>query len=261
MNQEAFPGIDTVPFVERTSKELLGFRHYRPDEMVEGKSMRDQMRFASCYWHTMRNGLADPFGAPTAKMPWDDGTDTVDNCKRRADAFFEFLRKCRIDFYCFHDRDIAPERATLAESNADLDKVVDHFEVLQRASGKKLLWGTACLFAHPRYVSGAATSPRIEVFAHAGAQVKKAIEVTHRLGGEGYVFWGGREGYTTLLNTDMKREREHLAHFLHMAVEFKKSIGFKGQFYIEPKPREPSVHQYDSDTAACLAFLREFGLL
>ena len=260
MNQEAFPGIDTVPFVERTSKELLGFRHYRPDEMVEGKSMRDQMRFASCYWHTMRNGLADPFGAPTAKMPWDDGTDTVDNCKRRADAFFEFLRKCRIDFYCFHDRDIAPERATLAESNADLDKVVDHFEVLQRASGKKLLWGTACLFAHPRYVSGAATSPRIEVFAHAGAQVKKAIEVTHRLGGEGYVFWGGREGYTTLLNTDMKREREHLAHFLHMAVEFKKSIGFKGQFYIEPKPREPSVHQYDSDTAACLAFLAEFDL-
>ena len=261
MSQDAFAGIDTIPFVERSSKEPLGFRHYRPDEMVEGKPMRDQLRFAACYWHTMRNGLSDPFGAATARTPWDDGSDTVDNCRRRADAFFEFLRKCRIDWYCFHDRDIAPERATLAESNADLDKVVEHFEVLQRASGKKLLWGTACLFAHPRYMSGAATSPRIEVFAHAAAQVKKALEVTHRLGGEGYVFWGGREGYTTLLNTDMKREREHLAHLLHMAVDHKKAIGFKGQFYIEPKPREPSVHQYDSDAAACLAFLREFGLL
>jgi len=261
MSQDAFAGIDTIPFVERSSKEPLGFRHYRPDEMVEGKPMRDQLRFAACYWHTMRNGLSDPFGAATARTPWDDGSDTVDNCRRRADAFFEFLRKCRIEWYCFHDRDIAPERATLAESNADLDKVVEHFEVLQRASGKKLLWGTACLFAHPRYMSGAATSPRIEVFAHAAAQVKKALEVTHRLGGEGYVFWGGREGYTTLLNTDMKREREHLAHLLHMAVDHKKAIGFKGQFYIEPKPREPSVHQYDSDAAACLAFLREFGLL
>ncbi|MDI9402385.1 MAG: xylose isomerase [Limnohabitans sp.] len=261
MTREAFPEIHTVPFVERGSQEPLGFRHYRPDEVIEGKTMRDQLRFASCYWHTMRNGLADPFGAATARMPWDDGSDTISNCLHRADAFFEFLTKCRIDFYCFHDRDIAPERSTLAESNADLDRVVDHFADLSRATGKKLLWGTACLFAHPRYVSGAATSPRIEVFAHAAAQVKKALEVTHRLGGEGYVFWGGREGYTTLLNTDLKREREHLAHFLHMAVEYKRAIGFKGQFYIEPKPREPSVHQYDSDAAACLAFLREFGLL
>jgi xylose isomerase len=261
MSKDAFPGIDPVPFVDRASREPLGLRHYRPDELVEGKPMRDHLRFAACYWHTMRNGLADPFGAATARMPWDDGTDSLDNCRRRADAFFEFLRKCRIDWYCFHDRDIAPERATLMESNADLDEIVSYFEALQHASGKRLLWGTACLFAHPRYVSGAATSPRIEVFAHAAAQVKKAIEVTHRLGGAGYVFWGGREGYTTLLNTDMKREREQLAHFLHMAVDHKKSIGFKGQFYIEPKPREPSVHQYDSDAAACLAFLREFGLL
>ena len=261
MSQDAFPSIESIPFVERTSKAALGFRHYRPDELVEGKPMREHLRFAACYWHTMRNGLADPFGAPTARTPWDDGSDSIDNCKRRAEVFFEFLRKCRIDFYCFHDRDIAPERATLAESNRDLDVIVAHFEALQRASGKRLLWGTACLFAHPRYVSGAATSPRIEVFTHAAAQVKKAIEVTHRLGGEGYVFWGGREGYTTLLNTNMKREREHLGRFLHLAVDFAKSIGFKGQFYIEPKPREPSVHQYDSDTAACLDFLREFGLL
>ena len=261
MAQDAFPEISTVPLVEADSDAPLGFHHYRPDEVIDGKTQRDQLRFASCFWHTMRNGLADPFGAATARMPWDDGTDSLDNCRRRADAFFEFLRKCRIDFYCFHDRDIAPERSTLAESNADLDEIVRHFEALQHASGKKLLWGTACLFAHPRYVSGAATSPRIEVFAHAAAQVKKEMEVTHRLGGAGYVFWGGREGYTTLLNTDMKREREHLAHFLHMAVDHKKVIGFKGQFYIEPKPREPSVHQYDSDAAACLAFLREFGLL
>ena len=261
MAQDAFPEISTVPLVEADSDAALGFHHYRPDEVIDGKTQRDQLRFASCFWHTMRNGLADPFGAATARMPWDDGTDSLDNCRRRADAFFEFLRKCRIDFYCFHDRDIAPERSTLAESNADLDEIVRHFEALQHASGKKLLWGTACLFAHPRYVSGAATSPRIEVFAHAAAQVKKAMEVTHRLGGAGYVFWGGREGYTTLLNTDMKREREHLAHFLHMAVDHKKAIGFKGQFYIEPKPREPSVHQYDSEAAACLAFLREFGLL
>ena len=261
MSKDAFPDIDPIPFVERSSNETLGFRHYRPDDMVEGKAMRDHLRFAACYWHTMRNGLSDPFGAATARMPWDDGSDSLDNCRRRADAFFEFLRKCRLDFYCFHDRDIAPERSTLAQSNGDLDEIVSHFEALQKASGKRLLWGTACLFAHPRYVSGAATSPRIEVFAHAAAQVKKAIEVTHRLGGSGYVFWGGREGYTTLVNTDMKREREHLAHFLHMAVDYKKAIGFKGQFFIEPKPREPSVHQYDSDAAACLAFLREFGLL
>jgi xylose isomerase len=261
MSKEAFPGIGTVPFVDHASREPLGFRHYRPDEAVDGKSMRDHLRFAACYWHTMRNGLADPFGVATARMPWDDGTDSIDNCLRRAEAFFEFLAKCRIDWYCFHDRDIAPERTTLAESNADLDRVVDHLESLQRAHGKKLLWGTACLFAHPRYMSGAGTSPRVEVFAHAAAQVKKAIEVTHRLGGEGYVFWGGREGYTTLLNTDMKREREHLARLLHMAVDHRKAIGFTGQFYIEPKPREPSVHQYDSDAAACLAFLREFDLL
>jgi len=261
MTQEAFVGIDTIPFVERSSRENLGFRHYRPDELVEGKSMRDQMRFASCYWHTMRNGLSDPFGAATARMPWDDGSDSIDNCLRRADAFFEFLRKCRIDFYCFHDRDIAPERATLAQSNADLDRVVEHFAVLAKASGKKLLWGTACLFAHPRYVSGAATSPRIEVFTHAAAQVKKALEVTHRLQGDGYVFWGGREGYSTLLNTNLKREMDHLGKFLHLAVDYKKAIGFKGQFYIEPKPKEPTKHQYDSDAAACLNFLREYDLL
>ncbi|MFZ9913713.1 MAG: xylose isomerase [Phycisphaerales bacterium] len=260
MAQEAFPGIGPVPFVDSTSREPLGFRHYRPDELVEGRPMKDHLRFASCYWHTMRNGLGDPFGGAVAQMPWDDGGDSVENCLRRADAFFEFLAKCRIGFWCFHDRDIAPERATLRESNADLDRVVAHCAALQKSSGVKLLWGTACLFAHGRYVSGAATSPRVEVFAHAAAQVKKALEVTHALGGEGYVFWGGREGYTSLINTDMKRERDHLARLLHLACDHAGAIGFKGQFYIEPKPREPSVHQYDSDAAACIAFLQEYGL-
>ena len=260
MTRNAFPDIDSVPFVELASRAPLGFRHYRPTELVEGKAMQDHLRFASAYWHTMRKGLADPFGSATAQMPWDDGTESVSNCLRRADAFFEFVTKCHIGRWCFHDRDIAPERATLRESNRDLDKVVAHCKQLQQATGVRLLWGTACLFAHPRFVSGAATSPRVEVFTHAAGQVKKALEVTHELGGEGYVFWGGREGYLSLVNTDMKREREHLARFLQMACDYAKVIGFKGQFYIEPKPREPSVHQYDSDAAACLAFLAEFDL-
>ncbi|MBL9150588.1 MAG: xylose isomerase [Phycisphaerae bacterium] len=257
----AFPDIAAVPFVERGSRAELGFRHYRPDEKVEGKPMREHLRFASAYWHTMRNGLADPFGAPTALMPWDDGTDSLANAARRIEVFAEFLTKCRIDHWCFHDRDIAPEGATLAESHRNLDAIVKVAKDVMKGAKKRLLWGTACLFAHPRYASGAATSPSLAVYAYAAAQVKKAIEVTHELGGEGYVFWGGREGYTSLLNTDMKREREQLARFLHMAVDHKKKIGFKGRFYIEPKPREPSVHQYDSDAAACLAFLREFDLL
>jgi len=208
----------------------------------------------------MRNGLGDPFGMPTALMPWDDGTDGLDNCRRRADAFFEFLRKCRIDFYCFHDRDVAPEGATLAESNKHLDVVADALEKAQQRTGKKLLWGTANLFSHPRYVHGAATSCNAEVFAYAAAQVKKALEVTHMLGGAGYVFWGGREGYQCLWNTDMKRETDHLARFMHMAVDYAKEIGFTGQFYFEPKPREPTKHQYDFDCATCINFLRANGL-
>jgi len=166
-----------------------------------------------------------------------------------------------VDYYCFHDRDVAPEGRTLAESNKNLDAVADELEKAQKATGKKLLWGTACLFVHPRYNQGAATSPNASVFAYAAAQVKKALEVTHRLGGEGYTFWGGREGYASLWNTNIKREVDHLAAFLHMAVDYKKKIGFKGPFYIEPKPREPSTHQYDSDAAACLNFLREHGLM
>ncbi len=256
-----FPSIPKITYEGSKSKNSFTFKHYNPEELVEGKTMKDHLRFAGAYWHVMRNTLADPFGGGTALMPWDDGTNSVANAQKRVRVFFEFLEKTGIDFYCFHDRDVAPELDALAESNEALDAVADTLAEEQARTGKKLLWGTACLFAHPRFAQGAATSPNLPVYAHAAAQVKKAIEVTHRLGGGGYVFWGGREGYSTLWNTDMKRELDHLAAFLHMAVDYKKEIGFRGPFWIEPKPREPSTHQYDSDAAACLNFLREYGLL
>lgn len=258
---EFFPGIPKIPFEGPRSRNPLAFRHYQAEELVGGKAMKDHLRFACAYWHTMRNGLSDPFGGATAQRPWDDGSDSVDNARRRVWAMFEFMEKVGIDYYCFHDRDVAPELNDLAKSNAALDAVADELALAQKQTGKKLLWGTACLFAHPRYNQGAGTSPFADVFAYAGAQVKKALDVTHRLGGEGYVFWGGREGYATLWNTNMKRELDHLARLLHLAVEYKKKIGFQGAFYIEPKPREPSTHQYDSDAAACLNFLREYHLL
>ena len=257
----AFPEIPVIRYEGPKSKNPFAFKHYNPAEKVEGKAMNAHLRFGAAYWHCMRNGLADPFGAPTAQMPWDDGSNSIANARRRVEVFFEFLEKTGIDFYCFHDRDVAPEGATLAESHDNLAAVVKTLKTEQKRTGKRLLWGTACLFAHPRYAQGAATSPNAEVFAYAAAQVKAALDATHELGGLGYVFWGGREGYATLLNTDMKRELDHLARLLHLAVDYKKSIGFKGQFYIEPKPREPTTHQYDSDAAACLNFLREYRLL
>lgn len=258
---EAFPDIPKIQYEGPKSKNPLSFKQYNADEVIAGKKMRDHFRFAVAYWHAMRNTLSDPFGPGTSQKPWDDGSNSVENAKRRTHVCFEFMEKLGLDYYCFHDRDVAPEGATLAESNSNLDAVADELEKLQKATGKKLLWGTAALFINPRYNQGAATSPNANVFAYAGAQVKKAMEVTHRLGGEGYTFWGGREGYATLWNTNLKREMDHLAAFLHMAVQHKKNIGFTGQFYIEPKPREPSTHQYDSDAAACLNFLRQYDLL
>ena len=258
---EAFPDVQKIQFEGPSSKNPLAFKHYNADEQIGGQSMKDHLRFAAAYWHVMRNPLGDPFGPGTAKMPWDDGSDSVENALRRTEVFFEFLDKIDIDYYCFHDRDIAPELDTLQASHDALDSVADRLLQHQQSTGKKLLWGTACLFIHPRFAQGAATSPYLDVYAHAAAQVKKAIEVTHRLGGLGYVFWGGREGYASLINTDMKRELDHLAAFLHMAVDWKKEIGFEGPFYIEPKPREPTTHQYDSDAAACLNFLRQYDLM
>lgn len=258
---EAFPKIKQIKYEGPDSKNPLAFKHYNPDEIVEGKTMRDHLRFSVVYWHTMRGTGADMFGRGTFFRPWEDGTDSVKMAIKRAKVMFEFCTKLGAPFYAFHDRDVAPEGRSLKETNQNLDKVVKELKKLQEDTGVKLLWGTACLFAHPRYMHGAATSCNADVFAYAAAQVKKAIEVTHELGGAGYVFWGGREGYQTLLNTNMKRELDHLAKFLHMAVDYKKEIGFKGQFYIEPKPKEPTKHQYDSDAAACLNFLREYDLL
>ena len=257
----AFPKISRIEYEGAGSKNPLAFKHYNPDEMVEGKSMRDHLRFSVVYWHTFRGRGADPFGPGTAIRPWDDGSESVKNAQNRVRVAFEFIEKLGAPFYAFHDRDVAPEGRNLKESNRNLDAVAKILKQEQKRTGIKLLWGTANLFSNPRYVHGAATSCNADVFAFAAAQVKKALEVTHELGGEGYVFWGGREGYSTLWNTDMKREQEHLAKLLHMAVEYKKKIGFKGTFYIEPKPKEPTKHQYDSDAAACLNFLREYDLL
>ena len=257
----AFPEIDRIAFEGPESKNPLAFRYYNPDEVVEGRTMRDHLRFSVVYWHTFRGQGADPFGPGTALRPWEDGSDSVENAQNRARVAFEFIEKLGAPYYAFHDRDIAPEGSTLAESNQNLDAVVNVLEEEQERTGIKLLWGTANMFSNPRYMHGAATSPNCEAFAYAAAQVKKAMEVTHRLGGEGYTFWGGREGYQNLWNTDMRRELDHLAQFLHMAVDYAKEIGFAGQFYIEPKPKEPTKHQYDSDAAACLNFLREYDLL
>lgn len=257
----AFPKIPKIPFEGSQSKNPLAFKHYNADEMVEGKSMADHLRFSVVYWHTMCGQGADMFGGPTAIRPWEKGKSGIELAKARVPVFFEFCEKLGAPFYAFHDRDVAPHGKTLRESNKFLDTIVSLLKKEQKRTGMKLLWGTAQLFVHPRYAHGASTSCNADVFAFAGAQVKKALEVTHELGGEGYVFWGGREGYSTLWNTDMKRELEHLAKFLHMAVDYKKKIGFKGQFYIEPKPKEPTKHQYDADAAACLNFLREYDLI
>jgi len=255
---EFFRGIGKVPY-DPDSKDPLTFKHYDAEAVVAGKKMKDHFRFSVAYWHSFCNGCADQFGPATRQMPWADA-DPMTEARNKVEACFEFCRKLGVDYYCFHDRDVAPEGQTLAESNRNLDEIVQVMKDQQERTGITPLWGTACLFAHPRYLHGAATSCNADVFAYAAAQVAKAIEVTQTLGGQGYVFWGGREGYKSLINTDMGRELDHLAKFLHLAVDFKKAIGFDGQFYIEPKPKEPTKHQYDSDAAACFAFLQKYGL-
>ena len=256
---EFFPDVNKIEYEGADSKNPLSFKHYNATEQVEGKSMTEHLRFGVAYWHTMRGGGADPFGPGTALRPW-EGADDVANAQNRARVFFEFLEKLGAPFYCFHDRDVAPEGASLAESNANLDAVAAVLKEEQARTGKRLLWGTANLFSNPRYMHGAATSCNADAFAFAAAQVKKMLEVTKDLGGEGYVFWGGREGYQNWLNTDMHRELDHLAAFMHMAVDYAKEIGFTGQFMFEPKPKEPTKHQYDFDAAACINFLRTYGL-
>ena len=257
----AFSDIPQIKYEGPDSDNPLAFRYYNPDEMIEGKSMKDHLRFSVVYWHTFRANGSDPFGAPTLNRPWDDGTESVENAQNRVRVAFEFMEKLQAPFYAFHDRDIAPEGNSVAESYEILDKIADVLEEEQKRTGIKLLWGTANMFSNPRFMHGAATSCNADVFAFAAAQVKKAMEVTLRLGGENYVFWGGREGYMNLYNTDMKREMDHLGQFLNMAVAYADEIGFKGTFLIEPKPKEPTKHQYDSDAAACINFLRAYGLM
>ncbi|MGQ9575829.1 MAG: xylose isomerase [Thermoguttaceae bacterium] len=256
----AFPDIPKIQYEGPQSNNPLAFRHYNPEEIVEGKPMKEQLRFSVAYWHTMRGTGGDPFGPGTMLRPWESGADTLEDAINRVRVAFEFMEKLGAPFFCFHDRDIAPEGKTLAETNRNLDEVVKVVKQEMQRTGIGLLWGTANLFSNPRYMHGAATSCNADAFAFAAAQVKKALEVTKELGGAGYVFWGGREGYQSFWNTDMKRELDHLARFLHMAVDYAKQIGFAGQFYIEPKPKEPTKHQYDFDAAACINFLRAYGL-
>jgi len=256
----AFPDVDKINYEGPKSKNPLAFRWYDENEMIEGKSMKDHLRFSVVYWHTFRGNGSDPFGSATMVRPWEDGSDSVDNAIRRAHVAFEFMEKLGAPYYAFHDRDIAPEGASLAESNRNLDAVAKVLKEEQERTGIKLLWGTANMFSNPRFMHGASTSCNADVFAFAAAQVKKAMEVTHELGGENYVFWGGREGYQNLFNTDMKREFDHLGRFMHMAVDYANEIGFDGTFLIEPKPKEPTKHQYDSDAAACINFLRAYEL-
>mmetsp|Transcript_9678 Transcript_9678/g.27667 ORF Transcript_9678/g.27667 Transcript_9678/m.27667 type:complete len:499 (-) Transcript_9678:302-1798(-) len=258
---EFFPGIPRIEYLGPDSTNPLSFRYYNADELIVGKRMRDWLRFSVAFWHTLRGDGSDPFGSPTKNWPWEDPSlPPMEMAKRRMGAHFELLEKLGVDYWCFHDRDIAPEGATWAETNSNLDEIVALAEQFQSQTGKRVLWGTAQLFKHPRYMHGAATSPNAEVVAFAAAQAKKAIEITHRLRGENFVFWGGREGYHTLRNTDMKQELEHLAAFLRMAVSHKTSIGFNGTFLLEPKPQEPTKHQYDWDVSTTVGFLRQFGL-
>jgi xylose isomerase len=254
-----FPEVSKIQYEGPKSKNPLAFKHYNPDEVIEGQSMKSLFRFAVAYWHTFRGTGSDPFGPGTMVRPWESGDMHAMDLKR-VDVAFEFMDKLGAPYYCFHDRDVSGEGDDLKETNVLFDKVAAKLKEKQQETGIKLLWGTANLFSHPRFLHGAATSCNADVFAYSAAQVKKAMEVTHELGGENYVFWGGREGYQNLYNTDMKRELDHLAKFMHMAVDHAKKIGFKGTFLFEPKPKEPTKHQYDFDAAACCNFLRAYGL-
>jgi xylose isomerase len=258
--QEFFKGISRIQYEGKASKNPLAFKWYNEEQMVAGKSMKDHFRFAVCYWHTFGGTGVDPFGAGTKQFPWLEGTDEKQRATEKMDAAFEFITKLGIPFYCFHDFDLIAEGASLDESAKRLEFITDYALQKQNESGVKLLWGTANLFSHPRYMNGAATNPDFEVVAHAGAQVKNALDATIKLDGENYVFWGGREGYMSLLNTDMKKELDHMARFLHMAKDYARGQGFKGNFFIEPKPMEPSKHQYDFDAATVIGFLKSYGL-
>ena len=253
-----FEGIAPIEFEGQSATNDLAFRHYDPSERLGAKTMEEHLRFAVCWWHNYAWPGNDPFGGQTFERPWFG--DTIDHAKVKADAAFDMFAILGQPYYCFHDADIRPEGADFAENTRNLEEMVDYLGSKMEAGGPKLLWGTANLFSHRRYMSGAATNPDPDVFAFAAATVKTCIDATHKLGGENYVLWGGREGYETLLNTDLKREREQAGRFLQMAVEYCKKIGFDGTILIEPKPQEPTKHQYDFDVATVYGFLKDFGL-
>ncbi|MBX2921107.1 MAG: xylose isomerase [Chitinophagaceae bacterium] len=259
-SREYFPGISKIKFEGQQSDNPLSFKWYDENRVIAGKTMKEHFRFAVAYWHTFCGTGADPFGPGTKKFPWDENADAVQRAKDKADAAFEFITKLGVPYYCFHDIDLVDEGHSLAEYESRLQAIVDYLKGKQKESGVKLLWGTANVFSNPRYMNGASTNPDFNAVAYAGAQVKNALDATIALNGENYVFWGGREGYMTLLNTDMKRELDHLARFLTMARDYARANGFKGTFFIEPKPCEPTKHQYDYDAATVLGFLRHYGL-
>jgi xylose isomerase len=257
--REYFPGIGQIKFEGKNSNNPLAFKVYDADKKIGNKTMREHMKFAVCYWHTLTNAGHDPFGPGTRRFPW-EGASAMQTAENKVDAAFEFITKLGVPYYCFHDIDMAPDAEDIGQYQSNLKHLVAMAKQRQQATGVKLLWGTANLFSHPRYMNGASTNPDFNVVARAAVQVKAAIDATVELGGEHYVFWGGREGYACLHNTDMKREVEHFARFLTMARDYGRSIGFNGKFFIEPKPMEPMKHQYDFDSATVSGFLREHGL-
>ena len=260
-DKEFFKGVGQIKYEGPESDNPLAFRWYDENKMIAGKSMKDHLRFACAYWHSFVNAGGDPFGEGTHIFPWNEKSDAVERAKDKMDAAFEFITKMSLPYYCFHDVDVVDYTNDLADNDKRLQAMVDYAKQKQQASGVKLLWGTANLFSHRRYMNGAATNPDFHVLTHAAAQVKAALDATIALNGENYVFWGGREGYMSLLNTNMKREQEHLAMFLHKAKDYARKQGFKGTFFIEPKPMEPTKHQYDYDVATVIGFLRQFDLL
>ncbi|RAS81007.1 xylose isomerase [Priestia endophytica] len=254
-----FESVNKVFYEGKDSNNPLAFKYYNPEEMIGNKTMKEHLRFSVAYWHTFTADGTDPFGAATMQRPWDK-YQGMDLAKARVEAAFELFEKLGVPFFAFHDRDIAPEGNTLKETNKNLNIIIALIKEYMKTSNVKLLWNTANMFTHPRFVHGAATSCNADVFAYAAAQVKKGLETAKELGAENYVFWGGREGYETLLNTDLKLELDNLARFMHMAVDYAKEIGFTGQFLIEPKPKEPTTHQYDTDAATTIAFLKQYNL-
>ena len=258
--KEYFKGIDTIKFEGKESDNPLAFKYYNPSQVVAGKTMREHFKFAIAYWHTFCGQGADPFGPGTQNFAWDQSSDPIQAAKDKADAAFEFIGKMGFDYFCFHDYDLVQEAPTFAESEKRLAMIVDYIKQKKVETGIKLLWGTANCFSNPRYMNGASTNPDFNVMARAGGQIKLALDATIALNGENYVFWGGREGYMSLLNTDMGRELDHMGQFLATARDYARAQGFKGNFFIEPKPMEPMKHQYDFDSATAIGFLKEYGL-